>query len=171
VLARLVDEHGAADLSYSTVCDYVARRRPEIAAEAGKPLEAGFVPQTHLPAAEAEVDFHDLWVVLRAVKTKAALFTMRLSFSGRAVHRASLSQGTPARGRRICSSGWAPPPPRPATGSATPSRPSWSTSSRRPPAGSRRAGRSDPPPAPDQADTTGAVTVLPCRPGSACFAG
>ena len=49
VLARLVDEHGAADLSYSTVRDYVARRRPEIAAEAGKPLEEGFVPQTHEP--------------------------------------------------------------------------------------------------------------------------
>jgi hypothetical protein len=58
VLARLVDEHGAKNLSYSTVRDYVARRRLEIAAEAGKPLEAGYVPQTHLPAAEAEVDFH-----------------------------------------------------------------------------------------------------------------
>jgi transposase len=96
VLARLVDEHGAKDLSYSTIRDYVARRRPEIAAEAGKPLEAGFVPQTHLPAAEAEVDFHDLWVILRGVKTKTALFTMRLSFSGRAAHRASLSQGQEA---------------------------------------------------------------------------
>jgi transposase len=96
VLARLADEHGAKDLSYSTVRDYVARRRPEIAAEAGKPLEAGYVPQTHPPAAEAEVDFHDLWVLLRGVKTKTALFTMRLSFSGRAAHRASLSQGQEA---------------------------------------------------------------------------
>ena len=96
VLARLVDEHGAKDLSYSTVRDYVARRRREIAAGAGKPLEAGYVPQTHLPAAEAEVDFHDLWVILRGVKTKTALFTMRLSFSGRAAHRASLSQGQEA---------------------------------------------------------------------------
>jgi hypothetical protein len=59
-------------------------------------LEEGFVPQTHLPAAEAEVDFHDLWVILRGVKTKTALFTMRLSFSGRAAHRASLSQGQEA---------------------------------------------------------------------------
>ena len=49
VLARLVDEHGAAGLSYSTVRDYVAKRRPEIAAEAGRPLEAGCVPQTHPP--------------------------------------------------------------------------------------------------------------------------
>jgi transposase len=96
VLARLVDEHGAADLSYSTVRDYVAKRRPRIAAEAGRPLEAGFVPQTHPPAAEAEVDFHDLWVIMRGVKTKTALFTMRLSYSGRAAHRVSLSQGQEA---------------------------------------------------------------------------
>ena len=96
VLARLVDEHHVDDISYSTVRDYVARRRPEIAAEAGRPLEAGCVPQTHLPAAEAEVDFHDLWVVLRGVRTKTALFTMRLSYSARAAHRASLSQGQEA---------------------------------------------------------------------------
>jgi transposase len=96
VLARLVDEHGAAGLSYSTVRDYVARRRPQIAADAGKPLETGCVPQTHPPAAEAEVDFHDLWVILQGIKTKTALFTMRLSYSGRAVHRASLSQGQEA---------------------------------------------------------------------------
>jgi len=96
VLARLVDEYGVQDLSYSSVRDYVAKRRPEIAAEAGKPLESGCVPQTHPPAAEGEVDFHDLWVVLGGVKTKTALFTMRLSFSGRAAHRASLSQGQEA---------------------------------------------------------------------------
>jgi transposase len=96
IVARLVDEHGAVDLSYSTVRDHVRKRRPEIAAEAGKPIEEGFVPQTHPPAAEAEVDFHDLWVILRGVKTKTALFTMRLSFSGRAAHRASLSQGQEA---------------------------------------------------------------------------
>src|SRR5215813_8754339 len=96
ILARLVDEHEAGALSYSTVRDHVRKRRPEIAAEAGRPLEEGFVPQTHLPAAEAEVDFHDLWVILRGIKTKTALFTMRLSYSGRAVHRASLSQGQEA---------------------------------------------------------------------------
>ena len=96
VLARLVDEHEAGDLSYSTVRDYVSKRRPEIAAEAGRPIEVGCVPQTHLPGAEAEVDFHDLWVILHGVKTKTALFTMRLSFSGRAAHRASLSFGQEA---------------------------------------------------------------------------
>jgi len=50
-------------------------------------LESSCVPQTHTPTAEGEVDFHDLWVVLRGVKTKTALFTMRLWFSGRAAHR------------------------------------------------------------------------------------
>jgi len=83
-------------LSYSTVRDHVRKRRPQILAEAGRPLELGYVPQTHEPAAEAEVDFHDLWVVLRGVKTKTALFTMRLSYSGRAVHRAFLTQGQEA---------------------------------------------------------------------------
>ena len=96
ILARLVDEHAVAVISYSSVRDYVAKRRLEILAEAGQPLESGCVPQTYAPAAEAEVDFHDLWVVLRGVKTKTALFTMRLSFSGRAAHRASLSQGQEA---------------------------------------------------------------------------
>jgi transposase len=94
--ARLIDEHGAAGLSYSTVRDHVRKRRPQILAEAGRPLELGYVPQTHEPAAEAEVDFHDLWVVLGGVKTKTALFTMRLSYSGRAVHRAFLTQGQEA---------------------------------------------------------------------------
>ena len=60
ILARLVDEHGAVGLSYSTVRDHVRKRRPQILAEAGRPLELGHVPQTHPPAAEAEGDFHDL---------------------------------------------------------------------------------------------------------------
>ena len=54
MLARLVDEHGARDLSYSTVRDYVRKRRPQISAEVGKPTEEGCVPQTHPPAAEGD---------------------------------------------------------------------------------------------------------------------
>lgn len=54
------------------------------------------MPQTHAPGAEAEVDFADLWVILRGVKTKTQLFTLRLSHSGRAVHRAFPSQGQEA---------------------------------------------------------------------------
>ena len=41
VLARLVDEHAAGEVSYSTVRDYVAHRRPEILIEAGKRLADG----------------------------------------------------------------------------------------------------------------------------------
>ena len=54
--ARLIDEHGAAGLSYSTVRDHVRKRRPQILAEAGRPLELGFVPQTHegVPAVMAQ---------------------------------------------------------------------------------------------------------------------
>ena len=79
VLARLVDEHDMRDVSYSTVRDYVARRRPEIIAEAGRTLEQAFVPQAHPPGAEAEVDFADLWIDLCGIRTKVFLFTLRLS--------------------------------------------------------------------------------------------
>src|SRR5215207_5669119 len=96
ILARLIDERGATDLSYSTVRDYVRKRRPEIAAEAGKPVEECCLPQSHPPAADGEVDFHILLVILRGIKTKTALFTMRLSFSARAAHRAFLTQGQEA---------------------------------------------------------------------------
>ena len=54
------------------------------------------MPQTHLPGAEAEVDFADLWVVLGGVMTKGFLFTLRLSYSGKAVHRAFATQGQEA---------------------------------------------------------------------------
>jgi transposase len=85
VLARLVDEHGLDEVSYSTVRDYVRTRRSGIDAEAGRHREV-FVPQDHAPGAEAEVDFGDVWVVLNGVKTKCQLFVFRLSHSGKAVH-------------------------------------------------------------------------------------
>ncbi len=96
ILARLVDEHGLSDLTYSAVRDYVARRRPEIWAAAGKAVDEAFVPQTHEPGAEAEVDFADLWIDLAGVRTKCFLFTLRLSFSGKSVHRAYSTQGQEA---------------------------------------------------------------------------
>lgn len=69
VLATLVDEQRAVELSYSTVRDYVRRRRPEIDAQVGWHLEV-FVPQERALRAEAEVDFGEVWVVLAGVKTK-----------------------------------------------------------------------------------------------------
>ncbi len=86
VFARLAEEHDATNLSYSTVRDYVRRRRPEINVEAGR-LPEVFIPQEHAPGAEAEVDFGEVWVVLAGVKTKCHMFAFRLSHSGKAIHR------------------------------------------------------------------------------------
>lgn len=96
VLSRLIDEHGASDLTYGTVRAYVAARRPEINAEAGRPAGEVFIAQTHQPAAEAEVDFAELWVDLPSGRTKCYLFTLRLCFSGKAVHRVFATQSQEA---------------------------------------------------------------------------
>ncbi|GEL20997.1 IS21 family transposase [Pseudonocardia asaccharolytica] len=101
VFERLRAEHHA-QVSYSYVAKYVHRRRPQLAAEAAARdaaragVVAGFVPQCHPPGAEAEVDFADLWVRLAGEMTKCFLFTLRLSHSGRAVHRVFASQGQEA---------------------------------------------------------------------------
>lgn len=92
--ARLLDEFGA-DLSYASVRDYCARRKPEIAAEAGY-LPDVFVPQEHASGAEAEVDFGEVWVILAGIKTKCHMFTFRLSHSGKAVHRVYSTQSQEA---------------------------------------------------------------------------
>ncbi len=101
IFERLRDEHDAR-VSYSYVAKYVHRRRPQLAAEAAardaarSGVVAGFVPQRHPPGAEAEVDFADLWVRLAGQMTKCFLFTLRLSCSGKAVHRVFASQGQEA---------------------------------------------------------------------------
>lgn len=95
VLARLVEEHGAEELSYSTVRDYVRVRRAQIDVGAGRRVEV-FVPQEHKPGAEAEVDFGELWVVLNGVKTKCHMFVFRLSHSGKAIHRVYATQAQEA---------------------------------------------------------------------------
>ena len=82
---RLIDEHGLEGLSYSTVRDHVAKRRQVIAAEAGASAEV-FIVQQHLPGAEGEVDFAELYAYINNIKEKLHLFTLRLSCSGRAVH-------------------------------------------------------------------------------------
>ena len=64
ILARLIEEHGAEKLSYSTVRDYVRVRRAQIDVEAGRSVEV-FVPQEHAPGAEAEVDFGEVWIILK----------------------------------------------------------------------------------------------------------
>lgn len=102
VFDRLVDEHEAS-VSYSTVRAYVHERRPQIDAEAGRRVVEAFIAQEHAPGREAEVDFADIWVMLAGVKTKLHLFTLRLSCSGKAVHRAFAtgSQESFLEGHRI----------------------------------------------------------------------
>ncbi|MBO0516574.1 IS21 family transposase [Streptomyces beijiangensis] len=91
---RLAQEYDFALASYSSVCDYVAGRRVEIQSEArdGHRHLEGMVPQVHLPGEEAEVDFADVWVRLAGTVVKCHLFTLRLSYSGKAVHRVFASQ-------------------------------------------------------------------------------
>ena len=61
-------------------------RRPQIDVEAGRRVEA-FVPQEHAPGADAEADFGEVWGTLNGVKTKCHMFVLRLSHSGKAIHR------------------------------------------------------------------------------------
>lgn len=96
VFARLIEEHGAAELSYSTVRDYVRVRRVQIEIASGHRRVDAFVPQEHAPGAEAEVDFGDVWVILAGVKTKCHMFVFRLSNSGKAVHRVYSTQSQEA---------------------------------------------------------------------------
>ncbi|WP_159083278.1 hypothetical protein [Streptomyces sp. P3] len=84
---RLVDELGMEGISYSLVREYVARRRPQIRVEEGRGPAQVFIPQSHRPGVEAEADFGDVYVKLAGVSTKCSLFTFRLSYSGKAVHR------------------------------------------------------------------------------------
>ena len=97
VFERLADEHGA-QVSYSYVAKYVARRRAEIAAEDRDGTEglAGFVPQAREPGAEAEVDFGDVTVELGGQLSRCFMFAYRLSYSGKGVHRVYASQAQEA---------------------------------------------------------------------------
>ena len=97
VFERLADEHGA-QVSYSYVAKYVARRRAEITAQDGDGAEglAGFVPQVREPGAEAEVDFGDVTVELDGLLCRCFLFAFRLSYSGKGCHRVYASQAQEA---------------------------------------------------------------------------
>ena len=97
IWVRLLEEFDCPEVAYPSVRDYVARRRPEIAAEMGATeLVRACVPQSPEPGEQAEVDFGDLWIRLRGVLTKVFLFTFRLSYSGAATHRAFATQGQEA---------------------------------------------------------------------------
>ncbi|MBB1242496.1 IS21 family transposase [Streptomyces durbertensis] len=96
IFERLLDEHGADEISYQMVRGYVADRREEIRVQAGRGVVEAFVPQTHKPGAEAEVDFGDVTVRLAGEVVTCYLFAFRLSYSGKAVHRIFASAGQEA---------------------------------------------------------------------------
>lgn len=96
IFDRLVAEHEMEGISYSTVADYVTWRRDDIRHQAGREPARVFIAQTHRPGREAEVDFGEVWIDLAGERTKCHLFTLRMSFSGKAVHRVSASGGQEA---------------------------------------------------------------------------
>ncbi|CAM5643308.1 hypothetical protein [Streptomyces purpurascens] len=96
VFDRLIDEHDAQSVTYSMVRACIAGRRPEIREEEGRGPPQAFVPQTHRRGDEAEVDFGDVWIHLDGVSTKVFLFSLRPSFSGKAVHKIFASCGQEA---------------------------------------------------------------------------
>ncbi|MFQ6198654.1 hypothetical protein [Streptomyces sp. NPDC000405] len=89
IVERLAAEHDSELAAYSTVRDYVARRRPQLVVEAkeGRRHLEGMVPQAKQPGEEAGVDFADVWLDLAWQRRKCVLFTLRMSYSGKAVHR------------------------------------------------------------------------------------
>lgn len=96
IFDRLIDEHGAELVTYLMVRAYVADRRGQIAVEAGRGVVHAFIPQSHRPGAEAEVDFGDVKVRLAGELVTCFVFAMRLSYSGKAVHRVFASCGQEA---------------------------------------------------------------------------
>ncbi|GII96715.1 hypothetical protein Ssi02_69460 [Sinosporangium siamense] len=96
IFARLMDEHQAMEISYQIVRAYVAHRRGEIRVEAGRDPPEAFIPQSHLPGVEAEVDFGDVTVRIAGEQVKCFLFSFRLSYSGKAVHRVLATGGQEA---------------------------------------------------------------------------
>ncbi|WP_412098625.1 IS21 family transposase [Mycolicibacterium iranicum] len=96
IFDRLCGEHGMTGISYPVVRAYVAQRRPEIRTEHGRTDTSAFVPQTHLPGREAEVDFGEISVRLRGQLVTCHLFSLRMSYSGKAVHRVSATGGQEA---------------------------------------------------------------------------
>ncbi|XXZ52749.1 IS21 family transposase [Streptomyces cavourensis] len=95
ILTRLRQECGA-DIAYSTVWDYVSRRRREIGEAAGAAPTAGFVIRHNRPGMDAEVDFGEAWVDLAGERTKCFVFALRLAYSGKAIHRITTSCGQEA---------------------------------------------------------------------------
>ena len=81
IWTRLLDEEGA-QVAESTVRAFVRATKAEL----GVQLTPVFIPQTHAPGEEAECDFGEVHVHLAGELTRLAMFVLRPSYSGRAVH-------------------------------------------------------------------------------------
>jgi transposase len=84
---RLIAEEGAC-VAESSVRALVR----DLKAEIGIDRTQVTVPQNHLPAEEAEVDFGEFTAKIAGVITKVHMFVLRLSHSGKAVHIAYVNQ-------------------------------------------------------------------------------
>jgi transposase len=91
VWQRLVAEHQAT-LAEVTVSRYVARRRVEL----GVVEVEVWIPQTHAPGAETEVDFGGFYSTCDGQNVKCWMFVMRLAHSGKAFHVAFGTQAQEA---------------------------------------------------------------------------
>ena len=69
-------------MAESTVRAFVRATKAEL----GVQLTPVFIPQTHAPGEEAECDFGEVHVHLAGELTRLAMFVLRPSYSGRAVH-------------------------------------------------------------------------------------
>ena len=108
---RLVQEFGAEGVSYYVVRDYLTARRPQIWQEAGRGAPQVFITQSSPAGRARSTSPRCRWA--GGVPTKCYLFTFRLSFSGRSVHRVFAScgleafmEGTCTRLRRSAGCRW-----------------------------------------------------------------
>lgn len=100
IFDRLVDEHAMTNVSHQVVRTYVATRKPAVRAEAGRGPVDVFIAQSHLPGMEAEVDFGEVMIRLRGEQVKCHQFCLRMSYSGKAVHRVLPRECRTNRSRR-----------------------------------------------------------------------
>ena len=84
---RLMEEEGVV-VAESSVRALVAVLRVEVGGDRAQVM----VPQTHVAAEEAEVDFGEFTAVIAGVLMKVFMFCLRLSHSGKAVHVAYANQ-------------------------------------------------------------------------------
>src|SRR5262249_38929430 len=96
IYERLRTEYGMDDVSYPVMRTYVAKRRPDISVECGRGAPGGYVPQTHLPGREAEADFGEISGRCHGHPLPCPLFSLRLSYPGKAIRRASATGGQEA---------------------------------------------------------------------------